>query len=51
MGKIIKGYKGFDKDLRCRNKQYAVGETFTEKDAKLCERGLHFCENPHDVFS
>ncbi len=48
---IIKGYKGFDKDLKCRNKQYAIGETFREDNAELCYRGLHFCENPHDIFS
>ena len=24
--KKIKGYKGFDKDLKCRDKQYKIGE-------------------------
>ena len=47
---IIKGFKGFDKDLKCRDKQYAIGETFTEEKTKLCDYGLHFCENPHDIF-
>ena len=47
---VIKGFKGFDKDLKCRDKQYAIGETFTEDDTKLCEYGMHFCENPHDIF-
>jgi hypothetical protein len=47
---VIKGFKGFDKDLRCRDKQYAIGETFTEDDTKLCEYGMHFCVNPHDIF-
>ncbi|MBR8796008.1 hypothetical protein IX297_001957 [Bacteroides pyogenes] len=46
----MKGYKGFDKDLQCRGFQYKVGETFEEKEAKLCSKGLHFCENPFDVF-
>ena len=47
---VIKGFKGFDKDLKCRDKQYAIGETFTEDDTKLCEYGMHFCVNPHDIF-
>ena len=42
------GYKGFDKDLKCRDKQYAIGETFEESTASLCKEGMHFCENPHD---
>jgi hypothetical protein len=47
----MKGYKGFDKVLKCRDKQYVIGQEETEEgDIKLCEKGLHFCENPHDVF-
>ncbi|WP_432683669.1 MULTISPECIES: DUF7666 domain-containing protein [unclassified Bacteroides] len=38
----MKGYKGFDKNLQCRDLQYKVGETFEEKEAKLCSKGLHF---------
>ena len=45
------GYKGFDKDFECRYMQYEVGKTYIEKEAKLCEKGLHFCENPLDVFA
>ena len=45
------GYKGFDKDFKCRNMQYEIGKTYIEKEAKLCEKGLHFCENPLDVFT
>ena len=45
------GYKGFDKDFKCRDMQYEVGKTYIEKEAKLCKKGLHFCENPLDVFA
>ena len=49
---MIKGYKGFDKNLQCRGFQYKVGETFEEKGTiKACESGFHFCENPFNVFN
>ena len=49
---ITRGFKGFDKDLRCRGFQFEPGKTFTEEcDPKLCERGFHFCEYPLDVFN
>ena len=49
---MIKGYKGFDKNLQCRGFQYKVGKTFEEKGTiKACESGFHFCENPFNVFN
>jgi len=48
--KIIKGYKGFDKNLTCRGKKYEIGKTYAEEEAEMCKKGMHFCENPHDVF-
>ena len=51
MEEIIKSYKGFNKDMTCKGKQYAEGETFTEDDAKCCDRGMHACEYPLDCFS
>jgi len=48
---VIKGFKGFDKNLKCRDKQYALNSEFTEDDAIVCEKGIHFCQNPLDVFS
>ena len=46
-----KMYKGFDKDMKCRGFQYAIGETYHEKKADLCNAGFHACENPLDVFN
>ena len=51
MGKIITGYKGFERDFTCRDMQYEVGRTYVlEGDPKLCERGFHFCTSPLAVF-
>lgn len=51
MGKIIRGYKGFERDFTCRGMQYEVGKTYEiDGEPKLCERGFHFCTSPLAVF-
>jgi len=46
------GFKGFDKDLKCRGYQYKIGEEHKhEGDITLCEKGFHFCEYPLDTFN
>ena len=45
----MKGYKGFNKGLVCLGKQYAENTVFEEEEAVICNRGMHFCENPFDV--
>jgi len=49
-GKSMIGYKGFDKDFKCKDFQYEVGKTYElEGELKLCENGFHFCTDPNDV--
>ena len=50
MGEVLKTFKGFDKDLRCRGFQYEIGKEYEEPSAKACDRGFHACECPLDVF-
>ena len=44
-----KGYKAFEKGLKCRGKQYAENTVFEESEAEICRSGMHFCEKPLDV--
>ena len=50
MEEIIKSYKGFDKDMTCKDKQYEVGKDYEEYKAVACECGMHACEYPLDCF-
>ena len=47
----MKGYKGFDKDLKCRGFQYEIGKEYEEEKAEACTCGFHACEMPLDVFN
>ena len=54
----MKGYKGFDKNFRCKRKQFAVGEEFSvgEFDGALDiyhdnKNNLNFCKYPLEVFN
>jgi len=46
------GFKAFDENLRCLDKQYAVGEMFFEDVVPIpCVRGMHFCTRLIDIFN
>ena len=50
--KVIKSYKGFDKNMQCRGFQYEVGKEY-EMDGNImcCKRGFHACESPMEVWN
>ena len=45
----IKGYKGFNRDMKCRDFQYEEGGEYETDGVSICSRGFHFCEHPLDV--
>ena len=49
--KKIKGYKGFNPDLTCRDFKYEIGKEYQTDKAEACKSGFHFCENPFDVLN
>ncbi|HHE5697797.1 TPA: hypothetical protein ACPEY2_001686 [Citrobacter amalonaticus] len=51
MTKEIVTFKGFNKDLKCRDFQFEIGKTFHhEGKIEACGSGFHACEFPFDVF-
>ena len=49
--KVI-AYKGFKKDLTCRDFQYEIGKEYKcDGEIKICDNGFHACEDPFDVLN
>ena len=49
----VEGYKGTDKDMRCRDYQYRLGEQFDMPEGaeiSLCSSGFHLCPKLDQVF-
>ena len=49
----VTGYKGTDKDMKCRDYQYEMGKQHDMpegSDIAICYSGFHFCDKPKDVF-
>ena len=51
MGESIKTYKGFNKDMTCRNFQYEEGKEYAEESVEVCDHGFHACEYPLDCLN
>ena len=48
----MKSFKGFNKDLKCRDFQYEIGQSYEiNEPIECCSNGFHSCENPLDVFN
>ena len=48
---VIRGFKVFNPDWTCRNKNYTCPGTFEEDvDPSVCNRGMHFCKKAADCF-
>ena len=49
---ILKTYKGFNKDMTCRDFKYEEGKEYEiNGDVECCENGFHACEDPLDCFN
>lgn len=48
MDQVIKSYKGFNKDMTCKEFQYEEGKEYETDQAVACETGFHACEYPLD---
>ena len=51
MSDKIRAFKGFNRNMTCRDFQYEEGKEYEHKgEVKACESGFHACENPIDCF-
>ena len=48
MSKVVKSYKGFNKDMTCRDFQYKESKEYETSKAVVCNEGFHACEHPLD---
>ena len=49
---MVKGYKVFNPDWTCRDKQYTCPGLFEEDvNPSVCNEGMHFCKNAADCFN
>ena len=48
---MIKAFKGFTKDMKCRDFQFEEGKEYHEDRAKLCDSGFHACLDPIDCLN
>lgn len=50
----FKAYKGFDRNLKCKDQQFVVGETVSKPDKdnpRLCSTdGFHYCDKLENVY-
>ena len=48
---VVKGFKVFNADWTCRDKQYTCPGKFEEEgELDMCGHGMHFCKNAADCF-
>ena len=49
---VVKGYKVFNFDWTCKNKQYSCSGRFEEDVIpSVCNEGMHFCKKAADCFN
>lgn len=48
---VVEGYKAFNSDWTCRDKQYSCPGVFEEDgELELCKNGIHFCKDIEKCF-
>ena len=49
----LKAYKGFNKDMTCKDFHYEEGGEYEipESEVAICKKGFHSCERPLDVLN